>query len=462
MTDKKKWLLQILCVFIPAVLFVMFIYTDIMETTRDGITFWNALFFGKIREFYVMNSDVVISNQFGISNCAIYDIPVYILIAIWNLPLWIYEKITGLYALDSMLGVLWAKAVALPYLVGIQYCITKIGRELKGDTYPVRLSIMMTLSSVFILTPILIMGQYDAMSLFFMMLGVLAYIKGENKKFVFWFAIALPFKMFALFVFIPLVLLKEKRIRYILLQGIEGCSFLLLCKIVQKVFFIPDTNTANYLSGHLLTFIFQSQINFVYESSSIFIFAFVLVCLFCYLKKTPEQEEIGRWALYVSLLGLAVFFMTSLTHPQWSLLLFPFVELLICCSEEKHMRVGLLLETVFSFGLLLAQIIYYYWVFNVKTSVFTLAGKLFYNGKRSVDFSIREVLAGHSAGLDVGYLNIIGGGVFVAGLLFFLYWSKPDTRRDQFAEMELSCEGMIALRLLAMAMVGAALIVILL
>lgn len=458
---KEQWLMA-LCIIIPALTFVMFLYTDIMETTRDGITFWNALFSGRIREFYTMNSNIVIADQFGVSGGAIYDIPVYILIAIWNLPLWIYEKITGLYALDSLLGVLWAKAVSIPYLVGIQCCMNRIGREVKGEEYSAKLSLMMTVSSVFLLTPILIMGQYDAMSLFFMMLGLLAYIKGDNKKFIFWFAISLPFKMFALFVFVPLVLLKEKRIKHILLQGAGGCSFLLVCKVFEKLFFFSDADAAGYLSGHLLTFIFQSEIDFVYGSSSVFIIAFVLVCLYCYFKKTPKQEKIGIWALYVSLLGLSAFFITSLTHPQWSLLLFPFFVLLVCCSDGIQMRMGMLLETVSALGLLLAQIIYYYWVFNVRTSVYTLAGKIFYNEKRGLDFSIRQAVYNRLGSIDITYLSMIGGGVFVAGLLFFLYWSKPDTHKEQFAEMELSCEGMIVLRLLAMALVGTALIVILL
>lgn len=459
---KKQNIVLFFSCIVAAIYFVMFIYSDITETTRHGITFWNALATGHLKDFYVMNTNITVSECFGTSIAAIYDIPVYLVFAIWNLPLWIYEKMSGLNALDSMVGLLWAKAISIPFMLGIHLCIIKIGKLVKGETYPVIRSLMMLLSSVFFLTPILIMGQYDAMALFFMMLGVYYYIKGNQRFFVMWFAIAMPFKMFALFIFIPLVLLKEKRVRYILLQGVGGCSFLVLCKLVQKFYFTPNDVGTDYMSGHLLTFIFQSQIGFAYGSISLFIVVFGMVCLYCYFKKTPADSDLGKWAIYVCCLGLVSFFVTSLTHPQWSLLLLPFVILLVCCKDTEQMKNGLLIETVSSTGLLLAQVIYYYWVFNIKTSVYTLAGKLFYDGKKAVEYSIRELIGNILSGIDINYLNMIGGGIFVAGIVFFLYWGNPDTKCDRFAQTELSYENIIVLRLLIMGMLGLALIVLML
>lgn len=458
MPDKKKnKILLIACVMIAITIFVMFLYTDVMETTRDGITFWTALFTGRIREFYCMNSNVVISNQFGISTAAIYDLPVYIMTAIWNLPLWIYEKVTGLYALDNIVGVLWAKAISLPYLFGVYCCVIKIGKMIKGEMCEKELVAMEMLTSIFLFTPVLVMGQYDAMALFFIMLGCYYYIQGNNRLFILWFAVAMPFKLFAMFVYIPLILLKEKKVVKVIIEFLLGSSFLIFCKIIQGAVFIQDTSGADYLSDHLLTFIFQSQLGLVYGSSSIFFVLFILVCFFCYFKETPNEKEIGKWAIYVSLLGLLSFFIGSLTHPQWSLLLLPFCALCVCCADKEQVKNGMLIETVFSTGLLLSQLIYYYWVFNIKTGVYTVAGKLFYDGQKDLSYSVRDIL-GKIAGMDAGNLNLIGGGVFLAGVICFLFWSYPDRREIKFAQTDLSNRALIGIRLLLIGIVSVILI----
>lgn len=461
MEKKKSDLLMVACIIIPAIIFLLFLYTDVMETTRHGLTLWNALFSGRLSDFYIMNSNITISDQFGISIAAIYDLPVYIVTAIWNLPLWIYEKITGSYALDSIVGVLWAKSISVPFLIGIFLCMTKIGEKVKGDTYPWTLSLMMMMTSVFLFTPVLVMGQYDSMALLFIMLGVLYYIEGDMRRFIFWFAIAMPFKLFALFVFIPLLLLKEKRVLNVFIYVVSGCAFLVICKLIKGLFFVQDTSGADYVSGHLMTFIFQSQLGLVYGSSSIFVLLFLGVCLFCYFKKTPDKDEMGRWALYISFLGLLTFFVGSLTHPQWSLLLLPFVVLLVCCAKEDQIKNGLLLDTILSTGLLLAQIVYYFWVFNVKTSVFTLAGKMFYSGQKDLNYSLRDLLSSIFQGIDVSNLNLIGGGIFWAGSLFFLFWSYPNMNEEKLAQTDLSCRGLILIRLMLMVIVAASLIMIL-
>lgn len=455
---RKKLVLLIMVLLISVLLYVSFVFTDITETTRHGITFWNVLFKGKLREFYIQNENVVIANQFGNSIGSIYDFPVYLLFALWNFPLWIYEKVTGYYALDTFLGLLWAKSISIPFVIGINYYIIKIGKKIKGEEFQWELSVLLFLSSVMFLVPVLIMGQYDALELLFILIGVYGYIKNDNKMFLFWFAVAVTFKMFALFVFVPLVLLREKRLIRVIITIIEGGSLLLFFKIFQKLYFIPSQVGEEYLSGHFSGYVFQSQIGFAYGGVSIFFLAFLLVCMYCYFRKKPNEQEMGRWAIYVSFLGLAVFFITSLTHPQWSLLLLPFSVLMICCENEQDMKIGMWIDTIFSTGLLLAEFIYYAWVFNIKTSVYTLAGKLFYDGKKDIGYSISAMIGEMLPGFNIDYLRLIGGGVFVAGILFYLYWSHPQTDKKKFAELEISYESIIILRILLMVVTGGLLI----
>lgn len=459
--NRKLDVMFLACCVIAVVMFLMFIFPDVIITTRHGITLWNALAEGRLKEFYLMNNDIIIANQFNSEGgSAIYDFPIYIVFAIWNLPLWIYEKITGLYALDTVVGLVWAKSISIPFFVGIQCCINKIGKLIKGEQFATTSSLKMTLTSAFFLLPILIMGQYDTMAILFMMLGVFNYIKGNTKLFIMWFAISLPFKMFTLFVFIPLILLREKKVRNIIFQLFCGCSFLFFVKILQKLYFTSNGVTDDYMQGHFLPFIFQSQIGFGYGGASLFFVVFLSICMYCYFKRTPEKEKIGKWAIYVSFLGIASFMITALTHPQWSLLILPFLSLLVCCEDEGHRSNGLLIETILSYGLLIAAVYYYTWVFSIEVGRPMLAGKLFYDEEKSLIYSIKDLTSSVLPGIDMNYLVLAGSGIFVAGILFFIYWANPGIKREKFARTELTFNNIIGIRLLIMILLGLAMVFI--
>lgn len=457
--EEKILLLVGMIIF--GVMFISFIYTDILETTRHGMTLWDSLFSGRIREFYVMNENIIISNTFGTSMASIYDFPVYLVFAIWNLPLWIFEKITGSYALDTYMGLLWAKSISLPFLIGIYIYMVKIGEKISPSNFSKYRCFTLMISSVLIMVPILIMGQYDAIGLFFLLIGLDGYISGDEKKFLFWFAVAITFKMFALFVFLPLVLLKNNDILKVLAKIIIGVSLLLFVKLFQKVFFIPSKVAQEYSSGHFITFIFESQMGLVYGGISLFFLAYVLLCLYCFLKKKPQKNELGKWAIYIGFIGLLVFFSTSLTHPQWSILLLPFVYLLVLCETEEKQITGIFIEMIMNLGLLIAEVIYYSWVFNIKTSAYMLAGKLFYDGHTDIGFSIRDWLQNGIQGIDASLYNLVGGAIFIGGAIFLAIWANPLFKRNKFADVEIKYSYAIALRYLIMVIMLVALIVIL-
>lgn len=78
------------------------------------------------------------------------------------------------------------------------------------------------------------------------MTGLYFYLKDEKKKFITFFAIAVVCRMFALWVYIPLVLLKEKRIRKILLYGVGLISLVIIPKLLMILMDItgPTGNAA--------------------------------------------------------------------------------------------------------------------------------------------------------------------------------------------------------------------------
>lgn len=448
--DNLNKVLVVVIAVLSAIMYASYIFPDILVTTRNGMVMWDAIFSGKFRSFYLMNENVTICNNYGTNGSAVYDFPIYLVFAIWNLPLWIYEKITGCFALDRYVGLMWAKSITIPFMIGIFVFVNKICKLVCDNQEREDNKLLIFMSSVYFVVPILVMGQYDAIGLFLLLLSIYHYIQNNEIKFVIFSAIAATFKMFALFVFVPLVLLKSKKMKDIMLKLFGGTSLLLLCKILQKTFFYESVVASEYKSGHFLDFVMINKVSLVYCEASIFFIVYVIFCLYCLLIKKPE-EELGKWAIYISFVGFALFFVSSLTHPQWSLMLLPFVILIITMYDEKSETVGLLIDTITNLGIFVSQLFYYYYVFSVGTSKNTLAGKLFFKEGMKTSYSIADAITDKITTIPESFYVYAGNGIFVAGILFLIYWSNPKTNREKFNNIEISSKTIIVIRMIAMA-----------
>lgn len=447
-SNKTTRLVVIGSLILSALAFLCFVYTDVGETTRQGLNLIKSIAEGRLSEFYVMceNSPM---GEMGNSVVATYDIPLFTVFAIWDIPLYIYESVTGLSCLDTFLGIMWAKAILIPFMVLLTYEMFSIGRLIKKDEFSSIDCMAVMYTSILFFIPAAVMGQYDVLSAVFIMIGVKGYIGGNNKKFLIGFAIANLFKMFSLFLFLPLLLLKEKHFIKLVINMLAGCSLLLVTKVFQSLIFVTSEAADIFVKDHLLSFFFQGHLNLVYDGASLFVLCLVFLCFYCYFKKTPDENTIGMWALYIGFLSFAIFFVTSFTHPQWSLLLLPFTTLIVCCSDRRYLSAGLLIDTIMTCGLLLAAVVYYDGVFNSKLSQFTLAGKLFYE---DVGYyaTLRDVIGVVFSGINVDFFNFAGGAVFAAGMLFFGIWAYPAGSKDRFADIEIPANGIYIFRLLVM------------
>ncbi|WP_251492995.1 hypothetical protein [Otoolea muris] len=103
----------------------------------------------------------------------------------------------------------------------------------------------MFLSSAALFVIVFVVSQVDGFALFLLLLGFYFYLKGNGKAFLLCYMIAMPSKMFAVFLFLPLVLLKEKRI---------PCIFAALAlsfsgSIFSKLLFGADPAHPAYING---------------------------------------------------------------------------------------------------------------------------------------------------------------------------------------------------------------------
>ena len=125
---------------------------------------------------YLVESDPF---GFGTQNYAYatYDFPMYIVLGIWGIPLWILFGAKGLDANASYLAKIYGKSVLLAALVVSTVLVYAICREIRLSTQQAAWGAFLFASSMCVFTAIGINGQTDILGIPFIMLGLRDYIK---------------------------------------------------------------------------------------------------------------------------------------------------------------------------------------------------------------------------------------------------------------------------------------------
>lgn len=110
----QKWETALFAVLLAAA-YLLFAHPDILETARHAYILLRSTFDGQFLSFY----ENTLSRVYGYdySNAAHYNIAVYILYALWKLPLYGVEKLTGIAFSDVALA-LWCKAIGVGFYLG--------------------------------------------------------------------------------------------------------------------------------------------------------------------------------------------------------------------------------------------------------------------------------------------------------------------------------------------------------
>ena len=404
-----------------------YLYTDLPFSTSRGLSFWDCVAEGKPALFYFssypgVEGSVMPNGSEGGS----YDFIIYFIFALYNLPLWIWERLTGFRFLmfyPSRLytkGIIWlfsGISACLIYKIAIE-CGTKKENAIWGP-------ILFLSSGLFFLSAVTV-GAYDIISVAFSLLGIYGYLKKNNKCFILAFAVAIASKLFAFWLFIPLLLVKEKKIWKLMLMIVAALSVI----IVPKIYFAVgskaqlakdlkaeavanalaemeeseeavagDDTTANVDSEektiaeiteeaeqsveveHLPMVVndmiahsdiindalFPTDYTAIYTFVSLKNMPLVFVGMFtiwivCYLIK---RELTGTEVIYLCALVMSVFILTVKIHPYWVILLAPYLSLVIVLNPDR-IKENLILETVISIGYVINKAILYYWCFGMS------------------------------------------------------------------------------------------------
>ncbi|SEQ36393.1 hypothetical protein [Butyrivibrio sp. TB] len=444
-------ILMIVYLVIMAVLFASYYYADFREVSCVGINFWDILFRGDLLHFY--DQDFIYD---GIQFFPNYNILMYMIFAVWNLPTWIVTKVSNVDVYNSTLCLLWMKSITLIWTAAfmwtftrlIKVCIKESSKEgsIDRESYedimfcdPVRTGAALFLSSAFYMSAVVICGQYDIISMTFVMQGILHYItedkikRGYNVFFILYFAIALPLKMFALLVFIPLLLLKEKRVYKIVVNGIlVYLPTLLLNKVFPVKYVInPEVaegltlSSANSYDMSLLPLYVDLYdfINIGFGVLFLYVFAEVILLIICYMFDLNKSDSKIKWIIYVCFMTYFNQFVLAYSHPYWLLMIVPFIVIMILLNR-KYMYINILIDTVMCLGMLLAQMFFFTWAYTGE--IVMRSFWRYITGSKHEFVSLTEFSARFVADDRLQtYATGIGLTIFTAGMLVFAVINCP-------------------------------------
>ncbi len=309
--------------------FLFFCHSDLLITAQrsycyldgDIRSFWGNLA-DNISHFYTKSWQM--AGEYG----ANYMPSTFILFAIWNIP---YKLIASAPAFwgDWSLGFLyWNKLLPIIFYIMSGILFYRISHEDFGmDQKKSKIVMYMFMASPLAFFSQFLFCQYDSFTVFFMLLGIHYFFKGNsgkiNYKFLLCFGMATTFKYFAILVLVILLVLSEKKIWKLLYQGLIA---LLPIALEMGFYLITDGEVfkTSVFKFKVLEYTSAGGISVGFAAINLLPLILCLIIAVAYLKEIHSREElISNFVFFSCGICFALFsFMTW--HPQWLLFAVPF------------------------------------------------------------------------------------------------------------------------------------------
>lgn len=363
LVDKEKRIAYI-AVAAGLLIFLSYVYGDFIVTQRSGYALWDAVPAVGFRNYYQFLRE----NHFA----SAYNFTVYLLFAVWNLPCWIFEKITGLQAQNYVIWLLYGKALILGgYILSVRllcdiFRIIREGDEIREASFSeaearkyMALSLPMLWFSVFT-------GNYDILEIVFILAGIKAALEDKEWQFILFFAIGASMKSYSLFAFVPIMLLREKRILHIIKNAVFSVSIL----VVEELLFRKEQYFASVGSSistdvgavkSILTGGIFTQFGGL-GNASLCLCLYIGLCAYAYLQPRKDNHHFFRKTIYVSMLAFMILFSTIHFNVYMIIFLAPFLSLMVVTADRERAWAYILLECMLIYLLMMIGMMRAHWV----------------------------------------------------------------------------------------------------
>ena len=413
-------------------------YNDILVIGRHGINFWKLLFEGNILHFFELNYVASGNDYYSMVQGCAYNILLYLIFAVWNIPLALLEAFTAVDVMNNILCIAYIKLLTVAAMVASVIILRKIFALLELDREQYGFLSFLYLTSTLMVAVAFVISQYDLISVVFQLLGVQAFLEKKDKKFVFFFGIAFCLKYFSVVLFLPLLLLRKKR----LLSWIKSLVGMLLPVAVTSFPFINSYDRfSSELSGDLLSKLF----NYGGRGYSLFVILYCFLLIWCFLQ---NEDSGGRKSVWAAFVAYGLFFSLLDGYLYWSIMFAPFVVLMIA-AMPRYLYLNLLLETLGYAAVVMGHLFTYSGFFFGDTMKSMLMSRIVSEGalkyKGSLIYHIVRQFAGKS------WIFPACNSVFIAAIaaMAFLGYPGKNPENDSTFRLGQECREMLVLRFLA-------------
>ena len=329
--NKTEWVLLVPILFVA---FVIFLYVDMTNTIDNSVSFLKAVFSGRFFDFYEFSVEESTTNF-----AANYNLIIYVICGIWDLPFYFLSRALGKTYVDWPLACLWSKTMLLFFTVMMSAAVYKIVYLIKQSRADAKMAVLLLLSNMGVFYPVFITSQLDVVSLTFMLFGLYFYLKKDMKLFFLMFLIAVPCKMFAFLMVLPLLLIRQKN----LLKS--GCVWIATAGliVVEKLIYRGSVVYQYALSTQGYDAITSLLYSFVPVGRDIvpFVALYIVLIVYCYITKTDDPKRNVFFCFFIW--GSFMAFVGASTY--WIILMIPFLVINILVND-RFFGVNVLLDTI--------------------------------------------------------------------------------------------------------------------
>lgn len=405
--------------------------TDYLKNKWDFCLLYTLLLFSSMNYFYIDSGliftqtiefwDAVFSGHIFSYNNGYYNIFMMILISIWEFPIYIIKLVSGINVLENFFCQVYYKLGILLLVIWSAHILKLISKELKFSEKNQKRIEFMYCSSVFVFIAACLTGQTDIYGLFFTLLAILYLMRGRMKMFFLFFILAVQCKYFPFFLLVPIILLIEKNILKIL-------AYIVSPFIVGFLFDLPLRSGEGLGNAQLNTALTLKNLaaGFTIPLSDIEIslplIIFIAVCIWAYLKNTPENN-IGYWYIYLPLLSTTAIFLTERNDPYRLIYLAPFITLIVMSNLGNYFR-KMTVEIVATICLTVGLMIECPYCFDFSAMHHMLMDRIL-PFKKFILYGTENLTSCLTSENLYGLWTLLIG-VFVVWMIGLLYYNHPD------------------------------------
>ena len=324
----SRWLDIIIFFLFVLICFISFLQNDIPHTTVSSFAYLN----GHFDDLY----DFLKSDNVPCINGNNYMPTTYIIYAIFMLPLMLLGYQFKMCDWDMTLFLI-VKGIPYIFYFASAYLLYQIGKGIGFSPAKSKILALLFITNPLAFHSQFIFGQYDIFTVFFMLIGILGYVRKNVAVFLLSFMVAITCKYFALLVFVPLLLLRYKKLWQIIL----GLA-VVFALFGTEYYYYKDSPA--FMSGVFnfgafqRAFVGQLKVSNPYGldlAINFFIVLFGVVCALAYFIKPKDQKNEYEWMAFLALAGLVSILSNIYWHPQWLLILAPFMSLVVMMHNNQ-------------------------------------------------------------------------------------------------------------------------------